>query len=68
MSSQNHIDSMFGSELFQLLMRISFPFLRAKDLHKSLLIMRNRSFLTLVYVGVHTHKYEEETSALHLTY
>ena len=32
-------------------MRISFHFLCAKDLRTSLLIMRNRSFLTLLYVG-----------------
>ena len=37
--------------LFQLQMRISFPFLRAKDLHMSLLIMRTHSFFTLLYVG-----------------
>ena len=30
--------------LFQLQMRVSFPFLRAKYLYTSLLIMRNRSF------------------------
>ena len=38
-------------ESFQLQMRISFPFLHAKDLRTSLLIMRNRSFFTLLYVG-----------------
>ena len=32
-------------------MGFSFPFLRAKDLRKSLLIMITRSFLTLLYVG-----------------
>ena len=31
--------------LFQIQMRISFPFLRAKDLCTYLLIMRTRSFL-----------------------
>ena len=37
----------YGSPLglFQLQMRISFPFLRAKHLRTSLLIMRTRSFL-----------------------
>ena len=54
------------SGLFHLQMRISFPFLRAKDLLTSLLIMITRSFFTLLYVGVHTHKDEEEASALHL--
>ena len=39
------------TELFQLQMRISFPFLRAKDLCRSLLIMRARGFSTLLYVG-----------------
>ena len=38
-------------ELFQIHMRISLPSLRAKDLRMSLLIMRTRSFLTLLYVG-----------------
>ena len=33
-------------------MIISFPFLRSKDLHTYLLIMRACSFLTLLYVGV----------------
>ena len=37
--------------LFQLQMRISFPFLLAKDLRRFLLIMRTRSFLTLLYEG-----------------
>ena len=32
-------------------MGLSFPFLRAKDLRTSLLIMRTRSFFTLLYVG-----------------
>ena len=31
-------------------MRISFPLLRAKDLHTSFLIMRTHSFFTLLYV------------------
>ena len=35
---------------FQLQMRISFPFIRAKGLRKSLLIMRTRSFFTLMYI------------------
>ena len=34
-----------GPESFQLQMGLSFPFLRAKDLRTSLLIMRTRSFL-----------------------
>ena len=38
-------------ESFQLQMRISFTFLRAKDLRTSLLIMRTCSFFTLLYVG-----------------
>ena len=38
-------------ESFQLQMRIPFPFLRAKDLRTSLLIMIPPSFLTLLYVG-----------------
>ena len=33
-------------------MVLSFPFLRAKYLRTSLLIMRTHSFLTLLYVGV----------------
>ena len=32
-------------------MRISFPFLRAKDLHTTLSIVKNHSFFTLLYVG-----------------
>ena len=42
-------DSCLG--LFHLQMIISFPFLSAKDLRTSLLIMRTHSFLTLLYVG-----------------
>ena len=38
-------------ESFQLQMGFSFPFLRAKYLRTSLLIMRSSSFLTLLYVG-----------------
>ena len=38
-------------ELFHIQMRISFPFLLAKDLRRFLLIMRNRIFLTLLYIG-----------------
>ena len=38
-------------DVFQLQMIISFPFLRAKDLGTSLLIMRTCSFLTLLYAG-----------------
>ena len=38
-------------ESFQLQMGFSFPFLRAKDLRISLLIMRTRSFFTLLYTG-----------------
>ena len=37
--------------LFQLQMIISFPFSRAKYLRTSLLIIRNRSFCTLLYIG-----------------
>ena len=33
-------------------MRISFTFLRAKDLCKFLLITRTRGFFTLLYVGI----------------
>ena len=40
-----------GSELFQLQMRISFPFLHAKDLRTSLLIIITCGFFTLMYVG-----------------
>ena len=38
-------------ESFQFQMRIPFPFLRSKDLRTSLLIMRTRSFFTLLYLG-----------------
>ena len=38
-------------ESLQLQMGFSFPFLRAKDLRISLLIMRTRSFFTLLYTG-----------------
>ena len=38
-------------ESFQLHMGILFPFLRAKDLRTSLLIIRTLIFLTLLYVG-----------------
>ena len=41
----------YSGELFQLQMGFSFPFLRAKDLRTSLLIMRTCSFFTLLYVG-----------------
>ena len=37
--------------LFQLQMRISFPFLLAKELRRFLLIIRTRTFFTLLYVG-----------------
>ena len=37
--------------LLQLHMVISFPFLRAEDLRRFLLIMRTRGFFTLLYVG-----------------
>ena len=37
--------------LLQIHMIISFPFLLAKDLRRYLLIMRTRSFFTLLYVG-----------------
>ena len=37
--------------MFQLQMRISFLLLLAKDLHRFLLIMRTRSFFTLLYMG-----------------
>ena len=41
--------------LFQLQLRISFQFLRAKGLHRFSLIMRTCSFLTLLYVrGTYT--------------
>ena len=40
-----------GLESFQIQMGFSFPFLRAKDLRTSLLIMRTCSFLTLLHVG-----------------
>ena len=39
-----------GTELIQLQMRLSFPFLRANDLRTSLLIIRTRS---LSYVGLY---------------
>ena len=41
----------FSNESFQIQMGFSFPFLRAKDLHTSLLIVRTRSFFTLLYIG-----------------
>ena len=41
----------FGIGLFHLQMRISFPFILAKDLRRFLLIMRTRSFFTLLCVG-----------------
>ena len=41
-----------GGDSFQLQMGFSFSFLRDKDLRGSLLIMRARSFFTLLYVGV----------------
>ena len=37
--------------LFQLQIRITFPFLQAKNLRTSLLIMRTCSSLTLLYLG-----------------
>ena len=37
--------------LFQLEMRISFPFLLTKDIDRFLLIMITRIFYTLLYVG-----------------
>ena len=40
-----------AEESFQLQMGFSFPFLCAKDLRTSLLIMRSHSFFTLLYVG-----------------
>ena len=43
--------SIFTRGLFQLQMRISFPFLLAKDLRRFLLIVRTRSFFTVLYVG-----------------
>ena len=39
------------NESFQLQMGFSFPFLCAKDLSMSLLIMRTCRFLTLMYIG-----------------
>ena len=39
------------TELFQIQMRISFPFLRAKDLSTSLLIIQTSSLFTILYVG-----------------
>ena len=48
----NNIDLVMNvQELLQLQMRISFPFLRYNHLRTSLLIMRTRSFFTLLYVG-----------------
>ena len=41
----------FYAGLFQLQMRISFLFLRAKDLCTSLLIIRTGSFYYLLYIG-----------------
>ena len=38
-------------ESLQIQMGLSFPFLRAKDLRTSSLIMRTRSFFTLLFVG-----------------
>ena len=38
-------------ELFQLQMRIPFPFLRYNDLRKYLLIMRTRIMFNLLYLG-----------------
>ena len=38
-------------ESLQIQMGLSFPFLRAKDLRMFLLIMRTRSFFTLLFVG-----------------
>ena len=37
--------------LFQIQMRISFPLLIAKDLHRFLLIIRTHCFFTILYVG-----------------
>ena len=48
---QNHGSDIIATGFFHLQMRISFPFLRAKDLYTSLLIMRTRSFFTLLYIG-----------------
>ena len=52
----NHeITKTWTGESFQIHMGLLFPFLRAKDLRTSLLIMRSRSFSTLLYVGgIHT--------------
>ena len=52
LKKRNH-DKMWNHTLglFQLQMRISFPFLLAKDLRRFLLIMIARSFFTLLYVG-----------------
>ena len=41
----------FSNESFQIQMGFSFPFLRAKGLRTSLLIMRTCIFFTLLYVG-----------------
>ena len=42
-------------DLFQIQMRILFPFILAKDLRRFLLIVRTCIFLTLIYTGG-THK------------
>ena len=42
----------FRRELLQIQMRLLFPFLLTKNIHGFLLLMRNRGFLTLLYVGV----------------
>ena len=41
---QNHVGDIIATGFFHLQMRISFPFLRAKDLCTSLLIMRTHSY------------------------
>ena len=46
-----NVVSSLSLESFQIQMGFSFPLLRANDLRLSLLIMRTRSFLTLLYVG-----------------
>ena len=48
-SNSNILQGGFG--LFQLQMRIPYPFLLAKYLSRFLLIMRNSSFLTFLYIG-----------------
>ena len=50
-AASTHLRLRWGG-LFQLQMRISFLFLRAKHLRTPLLIMRTRIFFTLLYVGV----------------